>query len=124
MTTPSAALDLARDAVAALDAGDAARLAAMVTDDVRLRLASQEPTIGKAAFTAAVEAAVASIASTRHEILAAWDVGEAVVLEMTVHYRRHDGSELALPCCNIFRFTGGLIADYRMYMDIAPVYAG
>ena len=47
-----------------------------------------------------VVAAVASIASTRHEILAAWDVGEAVVLEMTVHYRRHDGSELALASTN------------------------
>jgi limonene-1,2-epoxide hydrolase len=124
MTEQPDVLDLARDAVAALDAGDAARLAAMVTDDVYLRLGSQEPILSKEAFIASVEASVASIAGTRHEILAAWDVGAAVVLEMTVHYRRHDGSEIALPCCNIFRFSGGRIADYRMYMDIAPVYTG
>jgi limonene-1,2-epoxide hydrolase len=123
MTAQSNVLELARDAAAALDAGDAARLAAMVTDDVFLRLGSQEPILGKEAFIASAEASVASIAGTRHELLAAWDVGETAVLEMTVHYRRHDGSEIALPCCNIFRFSGDQIADYRVYMDIAPVYA-
>jgi hypothetical protein len=41
---------------------------------------------------------------------------------MTVHYRRLDGTSIWLPCCNIFRYSGALIADYRVYMDIAPVY--
>jgi ketosteroid isomerase-like protein len=127
MTTPPQSpqsLDLARDVAAALDAGDIAELAALVTDDVRLQFGSQEPIVGKEPFIAAAEASAASVAGFRHEILAAWDVGEAVVLEMTVHYRRHDGSEISLPCCNIFRLSGGRIADYRVYMDIAPVYAG
>jgi ketosteroid isomerase-like protein len=123
MTTIPQSLDVAREAAAALDAGDVKRLLAMVTDDVRLQFGSQEPVVGSEAFTAALEASLASVAGFRHEIREAWDVGDAVVLEMTVHYRRHDGSEISLPCCNVFRLSGGRIADYRVYMDIAPVYA-
>ena len=122
MTTQHNIVDLARDAAAALDSGDVPRLTAMVTDDVRLRFASQEPLSGKEAFVAALEASLASVAGYTHEIHEAWDVGDTVILEMTVHYRRHDGTSISLPCCNIFRYTGGQIADYRIYMDIAPVY--
>jgi hypothetical protein len=38
-----------------------------------------------------------------------------------VHYRRLDGRELNLPCCNVFRVTGGLLRDYRIYVDVNPV---
>src|SRR3954449_5394400 len=111
MTTLPKPLDLARDAAVALDAGDVAGLLALVTDDVRLQFGSQAPILGKGAFTAALEASMASVAGFRHEIVEAWDVGDAVVLEMTVHYRRHDGGGISLPCTNIFRLSGGRIAD-------------
>jgi hypothetical protein len=32
-------------------------------------------------------------------------------------------STIALPCVNVFRFAGERISDYRVYMDIAPVWA-
>jgi hypothetical protein len=35
---------------------------------------------------------------------------------------RTDGRELTLPCCNVFRLPDGLVADYRVYVDIGPVY--
>ena len=37
-----------------------------------------------------------------------------------VHYRRLDGRELNLPCCNVFRVSDGLVRDYRIYMDAYP----
>ena len=122
MTTQQHFTDLANEAAAALDARDVAKLAAMVSDDVRLQFASQPPVEGKEAFVDALEDSLASVSGFRHEIIEAWDVGDAVVLEMIVHYRRLDGSSISLPCCNVFRYAGGLIADYRVYMDIAPVY--
>jgi limonene-1,2-epoxide hydrolase len=122
MTTQQHSIDLAHDAAAALDARDVAKLAALVTDDIRLQFASQPPVEGKEAFIDAVEASLASVSGFQHQIIEAWDVGDAVVLEMTVRYRRLDGTSISLPCCNIFRYSGGLIADYRVYMDIAPVY--
>jgi hypothetical protein len=41
---------------------------------------------------------------------------------MLVRYQRHDGSAITLPCVNVFRFAGERISDYRVHMDIAPVY--
>jgi hypothetical protein len=38
-----------------------------------------------------------------------------------VTYERHDGTRLTLPCVNVFRLRQGLIADYRVYMDINPL---
>ena len=123
MTTQLPPLDIARSAAAALDAGDVARMGALVSDDIRLRFASQPEVRGKEAFLAALQASLDSVSGFRHEILHAWDVGDAVVLEMMVHYLRLDGTSISLPCCNIFRLTDGLIDDYLVYMDIAPVYA-
>ena len=47
---------------------------------------------------------------------------DAIIAELRVHYTRLDGTELTLPCCNVFRVRDGAVADYRVYMDITPVY--
>ena len=46
-----------------------------------------------------------------------------VVAELLLHYTRLDEAKLTLPCCTVFRLRDGLIADYRIYMDISPMYA-
>jgi ketosteroid isomerase-like protein len=48
---------------------------------------------------------------------------QAIAVAPLHHYTRLDGAELTLPCCNVFRVRDGAVADYRVYMDIAPVYA-
>ena len=40
---------------------------------------------------------------------------------MDVYYRRLDGRELTLPCCNLFRVRDGLVDTYVIYMDVNPV---
>jgi hypothetical protein len=40
-----------------------------------------------------------------------------------VTYQRHDGSEISLPFTDIFEYDGDLIAHYKIYMDIGPLYA-
>jgi len=34
-----------------------------------------------------------------------------------------DGRKVKLPCCNVFHVRDGLVFDYRVYLDIGPVYA-
>jgi hypothetical protein len=46
-----------------------------------------------------------------------------VIAELDVHYQRLDGRRVTLPCCNVFRVRDGLVSDYRVYLDIGPVYA-
>ena len=74
-------------------------------------------------FTRSLEAFFASVASFHHTVTNVWNDVDAVITELKVHYTRLDGAELTLPCCNVFRIRDGAVADYRVYMDINPVYA-
>ncbi|MGA9675328.1 MAG: nuclear transport factor 2 family protein [Mycobacterium sp.] len=54
----------------------------------------------------------------------AWEVdGGTVIALFDVYYRRLDGGELTLPCCNVFRVQNGLVLSYLIYMDVNPVLA-
>jgi ketosteroid isomerase-like protein len=88
-----------------------------------LRLGNQDVVEGKAAFLATSQAFASSINQIRHEIHSLWNVDDVVIAEMDVHYERLDGGKLTLPCCNVFRVRDGLVSDYRVYMDIGPVFA-
>ena len=108
---------------ATFDAQDVSSLATFMTDDVALRLGNTEMIQGKTAFVDGVNAFLLSIAGVRHEILAVYIDGDAAIVEIDVHYTRHDGDVVTLPCCNVFRLRDGLIAEYCSYIDATPVYA-
>jgi ketosteroid isomerase-like protein len=113
-----------RELFAATDAKDVAANAAYLTDDIELRFGNNEPVVGKAAYKAMSTEFYASLKGLRHEIHSLWTVDEDVVItEMTVHYERLDGQQVALPCANVFRLRDGLVWDYRIFMDINPVFA-
>ena len=115
--------DRARAIFAAFDAADVSALAALMTDDVRLRLGNAEAVEGKTAFVDAVDAFLASVAGFRHEIIDVWSDGDALITELEVHYTRRDGKRVTVPCCNVFQLRDGLVCGYRSYLDATPVYA-
>src|SRR5688572_11992608 len=49
--------------------------------------------------------------------------GSAPIVESTVTYTRKDGTTIALPVVTIYRGEGELIEDYRIFMDVAPLFA-
>jgi ketosteroid isomerase-like protein len=108
---------------ATFDAQDVVGLAGFVTDDVTVRLGNADIINGKPAFVEAVHAFLGSVAGVRHEILSVYRDGDGAIVEFDVHYTRHDGGVVTLPCCNVFRLRDGLIAEYRSYIDATPVYA-
>ena len=123
---------VARDAVsplhhvqaifAAFDSKDIGVLAALMADDVRVQIGNADVVVGKADFIAALQLFFGSVAGFRHTVTNVWSDVDAVIAELKVHYTRLDGTELTLPCCNVFRVRNGAVADYRVYMDITPVY--
>ena len=119
----SAVFDQLRRVFATFDAKDVSTLAGFMTDDVALRLGNAETIKGKTAFVDAVNAFLASVAGVRHEIVNVFRDADAAIVEFDVHYTRHDGNVVTLPCCNVFRLRDGLIAEYRSYIDATPVYA-
>lgn len=116
-------VEQARIVFAAFDAKDVDGLAALVSEDVLMRLGNAEEAQGKLAFVEAVRAFLSSVASFHHQILNVWHESDALIAQLEVRYTRHDGQEVTLPCCNVFRLRGGFVVDYRVYMDISPVYA-
>ena len=115
-----------RELFAALDAGDIESVLGLMTEDVAFRFGSADPVVGHAAMAAQFALMAGAIASLSHRLLAVWTTAEpdpAVICEMTVTYRRHDGSQVMLPCANVFRLQDGRVADYRIYMDVNPVFA-
>ena len=110
--------------LAAVDSGDVDALCRRVTDDVRFQFGNAEVTTGISAFEAVSRAFLQSIAAIRHELLDLWEVERGTVIAvMTVHYERLDGGKHSLPCANSFRVRDGEVSDYRIYMDITPVFA-
>jgi ketosteroid isomerase-like protein len=108
----------------AVDGKDTDYLAHRFAEDVTFRFGNGDVVEGRPAVVATCEAFLASIAGIRHEIEHLWQVGtDRVVALMTVHYERLDGGRVSLPCANAFHLRDGEISDYRIYMDITPVFA-
>lgn len=42
---------------------------------------------------------------------------------MDAHYKRiADGQAIVVPCCDVYRFEGDLISEWRVYPDASNVY--
>ena len=108
---------------AAIDAMDSAAFAECLTDDAQFRFGSAPVVKGKAAIAEAVAGFFSSIAALRHSVDFVTAQGDVLVTEGTVTYERHDGTRIALPFADVFEMKGSKIANYKIYMDIAPLYA-
>ncbi len=117
-------IDLVRTLIRAVDDADHNAIAARTWTDVHFRFGNAAPTSTQSDLLAAAESFRVAIADLRHTVLDIWEVNDGTVIAtMDVYYRRLDGRELTLPCCNVFRVRDGLIDTYLIYMDVNPVFA-
>ena len=108
---------------AAIDRKDTASFVASLTDDAVFRFGSAPPAQGREAIAAAVDGFFGSIAALSHSVSNVLWNGSTQVCEGEVTYERHDGSKVTLPFTDIFEYSGELVAHYKIYMDIGPLYA-
>ena len=108
---------------AAIDNKDTASFVQFLAEDAVFRFGSAPPVHGRAAVRDAVDGFFATIAGCRHVIGNSLRSGPTLVFEGEVTYRRHDDSEITLPFTNVFEYQGELIAHYKIYIDIGPLYA-
>lgn len=123
MTKSSAASDNAGGMFAAIDSKDAEAFVGFLTEDAVFRFGSAPPVRGRAAILAAVGGFFGTIAGCAHDVQKTLASGPTLVCEGEVTYRRHNGTEIALPFTDIFEYDGELIAHYKIYIDIGPLYA-
>ena len=108
---------------AAIDAMDAEKFVSYLTPDVRFRFANNEPALGRAAVTEGVEGFWTTIDGLTHHILEIHEVGDTVIAQIDVEYRRKDGKSVTVPNCDVLKFQGDLVGDWQIYIDLAPVFA-
>jgi ketosteroid isomerase-like protein len=51
-----------------------------------------------------------------------WELGNVVIVEMDANYRTIEGGRpVSVPCCDVYRFEGELIKEWRVYPDASQV---
>ena len=108
---------------AAADDLDVDSYAGFLARDVYFRFGNAEPIIGREAVREAVGAFFTTIKGLKHTIDQEWHDGNVIVQQLSVTYTRLDDNKVTLPAVNILRMEGDTVADYRIYVDLAPVYA-
>ena len=118
--------DTIRALFAALDRGDVDGVTTFLHDDVVVVLSNREPIHGVTAYAELFGQVMGMLAGIRHEIHDIWSAAEDAAVwtvTMTTHYSRADGTGVSLPCCAILRFSDRRVSDYRVFMDMTPVFA-
>ena len=104
---------------------DARAWAEYLAPDAVMRVGNDDPIYGRDGCRAALESFYARIDGLRYDLVELWEHGEATIVEANVTYTRSDGQEVTVPVVTIYRTDANdLISDYRIYTDIAPVFAG
>jgi hypothetical protein len=57
-----------------------------------------------------------------HALVERWE-DPATIVEADVTYTRKDGGTVTVPVVTIYREADGLIRDYRVFIDLAPLFA-
>lgn len=123
MSISDAQQGLLRDLFAAVDARDTERFAGFLTEDVVFRFGSAPEVEGRDNVRQAIEGFYTTIAGLGHKLINTLAAGNILVCEGEVTYTRHDASAVTLPFANVFELEDRLISGYRIYIDIAPLYA-
>ena len=106
-----------------IDSMDADKFVSYLTPNGRFQFGNAEPGVGRVAIRDGVAGFFSTINGLRHTITGYWQQGNVVIVELAVEYTRKDGKVVTLPCANIFRMDGLLVRDYRIFMDVSPIYA-
>jgi ketosteroid isomerase-like protein len=116
--------DLTQRIFATIDSMEPDAIAEFYAEDARVVFGNAEPLVGREAIVAGIQAFSSTIDGLRHRIINQWYVGADTVAETEVTYRRLDGKSVSVPVVSIWHAReDGLIDDYRVFFDLAPVYA-
>ena len=116
------------DLFATIDRMDAAGFAKAFAEDATFRFGNSNPAMGRQDLEQAVAGFFSMIGGLTHDIKGVWtghgeDRGVTSV-ESDVTYVRKDGGVVGpLPAMTTIRLQGDEIRDYRIFMDISPVFA-
>lgn len=117
--------ELTSQVFAAVDAGDVTALVSrFLAPDGRIVFGNGEPMVGSTAIEAGLKDFYGTIKGLHHTVVNEWVVGPDTILELSVRYDRLDGRSVTIPAVTLLHLDDrGRIHDYRVLVDLAPVYA-
>ena len=106
-----------------VDRMDAKAFASHLADDCRLRFGNADELVGRDAIEESIAGFFTTINGIRHHIVDQWDVDDTTITRLEATYTRKDDRQVTLPAVAVWRHGSDQIKDYRIYVDLAPVYA-
>jgi len=95
-----------------------------LADDVRFTFGNAETVVGRDNVRDVWAGFCDGIDGVSHSVIEQFDgAGGATIVESTVTYTRKDATTITLPVVTIYRGEGDLIEDYRIFMDVAPLFS-
>ncbi|GIH75118.1 nuclear transport factor 2 family protein [Planobispora longispora] len=116
--------EMVRRVFQSVDSFDPDEFTRLLAEDATLRFGNAEPQVGREAIAAGLRAFFSTIGGLRHRVVRNWQVDADIIAETEVTYQRLDGKDVSAVAVSIWRTRDdGLISDYRIFVDLAPVYA-
>ncbi|MEU8203189.1 nuclear transport factor 2 family protein [Streptosporangium sp. NPDC049046] len=117
--------DAVRRVFRTVDSFDPDEFVRLLAEDATLVFGNAEPMAGREAIAAGLRDFFSTIGGLRHRIVRNWQVDADIIAETEVTYRRLDGTDVGVVAVSIWRTRDdGLISDYRIFVDLAPLQAG
>ena len=107
-----------------IDSMEPDRFAAHLAADVTMRFGNADPIQGRDVVRDAWASFCRDLNGVEHELVEQWKADGATIVEAKVTYTREDDSQVTVPVVTIYRERDGEINDYRIYIDLAPLFAG
>jgi ketosteroid isomerase-like protein len=118
------ARSFADEMFAVVDRLDADAFATYYAEDAVLRFGNAEPVRGRDAIRQTFADFFATLDGLRHDMQHHFYADDTHLAEAHVTYTRRDGSLVTVPAMSVFhRRPDGLIDSYRIYVDLAPLFA-
>jgi hypothetical protein len=116
--------EFAAKVFALVDATDAVGFSRLFTPKGRMRFGNNEPMVGPEAIEAGVAGFFGTIKGLRHTVVREWYAGPDTIVEELVDYYRLAGDTVTVPAVTMWHVDeAGLIDDFRVYFDLAPLFA-
>lgn len=106
-----------------IDAMQPEKFVAHLTEDVIFQFANNDPSQGRESVQQAVEGFYQTISGMTHHIRNVFHDGDVSIAQIDVEYVRQDGKHVTVPNADILTFEGDLVKDWRIFIDLAPVFA-
>lgn len=111
-----------RDMLAAIDRQDLDAFGGFLAEDARFVFGNGDAIHGRSAIVSTVQAVLRSLRSIAHVAQRFWSIEDVAICEGRVRYVDNLGQMLDAPFVDVLTFgRGGLIADYRVYVDSSPL---